>query len=253
MAFCTNCGKELSADAKFCSECGEKVNVQSSTQTAQRKTVYDGEVHKCPNCGDIIDAYETVCDSCGFEIRGRKSTSVVHELSLKLESAQDAHRKEELIRTFYIPNTREDIHEYFILALSQVKIGGINTDAWMVKLEQAYQKAELAFPDTQEFEHLKILYKKAQVLNKKNSTLSSIRGIGKHFKSGYTWALLFLVISMFSGLIYSFAENSEFLSDLTYISRILALIIALVTLCKSTLRSVVKFFSNIGKTLNNKK
>ena len=65
-----------------------------------RKVGYEGERRKSPNCGDIIDPYETVCEACGFEIRGRKTTSVVHELSLKLEKTDDARKKDELIRNF---------------------------------------------------------------------------------------------------------------------------------------------------------
>ena len=159
-----------------------------------RKVGYEGEIRKCPNCGDIVDPYETVCEACGFEIRGRKTTSVVHELSLKLERTDDAEKKDELIRTFYIPNTKEDIHEFFILAMSNIKVGGINTNAWMVKLEQAFQKAELSFSGTQEFDRLKTLYEKAQAMNRTKKAVGVLKWVGRCFKSGYAWALLFAAI-----------------------------------------------------------
>ena len=124
---------------------------------------------------------------------------MVHELSLKLEKTDDAQKKDELIRTFYIPNTKEDIHEFFILALSNIKIGGMNTDAWMVKLEQAYQKAELSFNSSQEFDRLKTLYEKAHSMNRTNKTV-------RFLKSGYVWALLFVAIG---GCMLAISEDFE--------------------------------------------
>ena len=107
-----------------------------------------------------------------------------------------------MIRTFYIPNTKEDILEFFILALSQVKIGGMNTDAWMVKLEQAYQKAELSFYGTQEFDRLKPMYEHARQMNRKNATINTISsGLIKLFQSGYAWAVLLSLIGLFFLLI----------------------------------------------------
>ena len=43
MAYCMNCGQQLPEGAKFCSSCGTATG-EVKTETAQRKTVYDGEL-----------------------------------------------------------------------------------------------------------------------------------------------------------------------------------------------------------------
>ena len=75
-------------------------------------------------------------------------------------------------------------------------MGGVNSNAWMVKLEQAYQKAELAFGNSQEFERLKTLYQNAQSMNRTNKTYGFIKAFCHCFKSGYAWALLFVAIGV---------------------------------------------------------
>lgn len=195
MTYCINCGKELVEGAKFCANCGKAVEINSST--SQRKTVYDGEIHKCPNCGSILGAYDSVCEVCGYERRGAKAVGSVRELQAKLENlyAKRPQRKvhtiftqalrggqissvdEEivgLIKNFSIPNNKEDIMEFIILASSNIdmKVYSVNSqqyqtfnpaqreisDAWLAKYEQAYQKARLMFGGTQDFLNIQGVY-----------------------------------------------------------------------------------------------
>lgn len=160
MAFCSNCGRQLADGAKFCFECGSKVNAHESEGT-QRKTVYDGEIHKCPNCGDLLDPFEIKCDACGYELRSAKATDSVKEFERKLENAKSANARIALIRTFTIPNAKEDIYDFFILAISNIEAGGDEIDAWLAKLEQTYQKARLLFGSNADFSYFQELYDKA--------------------------------------------------------------------------------------------
>ncbi len=202
MAFCSNCGKELATGAKFCFECGTPVAGGTTASSTERRTVYDGEIHKCPNCGDTIDAYESVCETCGYEIRGRVATSVAHELVIKLEKIDNVQKKAELIQNFYIPNTKEDIYEFIILASSNIKVGGENARAWFAKLEQAYQKAILSFGNTKDFNYCQQLYITAQRTHRINFLL-------RLMKSGYFWALLVSFTGLIMNLLADLFDNPD--------------------------------------------
>lgn len=160
MAFCSNCGHQLADGAKFCFECGAKVTAPEPKET-QRKMVYDGEIHKCPNCGDLMDPFEIKCDACGYELRSAKATNSVKEFESKLENAKSVNARIALIKTFAIPNAQEDIYDFFILAISNIEAGGDETDAWLAKLEQTYQKARLLFGSNADFSYFQELYDKA--------------------------------------------------------------------------------------------
>ncbi len=192
MPFCMNCGQQLPEEAKFCAGCGTAVNVIN--QNTQRKTVYEGEIHKCPNCGDIIGAYEPVCKSCGYEIRDRKASNSIRELANKIQeiektrartnqnplkmlyfgqSITDTDKKiVSLVSSFPIPNNKEDLYEFFVLSYSNINVDVYDTggdikendarlaisNAWKAKLEQAYQKAKLIFVDDIRMGEIQALY-----------------------------------------------------------------------------------------------
>ena len=173
MAFCKNCGKQVADDAKFCNECGSQIKVE---QQEKRKTVFEGEIHKCPNCGGILKSFMSHCNSCGFEIRNIKRESPVKELIKKIEKAKDVKEKNEIIANFYIPNTKEDIYDFFILAVTNLEDKNYeNDDAWLVKLEQTYHKAKLSFGNTSEFEYIEKTYKAVIKRQSSHKFLKNIR------------------------------------------------------------------------------
>jgi len=192
MAYCTNCGSFVEDGAKFCGKCGAKMTGQSSDTNAQhkrirgsqRETIYEGEIHKCPNCGATLAAFVKSCPECGYELRGAASAYSVQEFSRSYASASSNSQKIDLIRTFVIPNTKEDILEFVILASSNINAssysrdnvvvsGGVSqqdiTDAWMAKFEQAHQKANLMLTDDPYLDKINKLYvdKKKELGNAK--------------------------------------------------------------------------------------
>lgn len=196
MAFCINCGQELAEGAKFCANCGKAVTGESTT--SQRKTVYEGNLHKCPNCGEVLNSFVTNCPTCGHEIRDTQGVSSVRQLAIKLEQLESKRppkkstnifaqtfsggtqlqsideQKIDLIRNFSIPNTKEDVLEFIVLAAANIdlKVYGLYSsryqmldparrelsDAWLAKLEQADQKAEIMFGHTQEYLSMRNVY-----------------------------------------------------------------------------------------------
>ena len=174
MAFCINCGQELTEGAKFCGNCGKAVSDDNSSN--QRKTVYDGEIHKCPNCGEMLNSFVTNCPTCGYELRGVKTNSPIEELAKKVENASSLGEKIELITNFYVPNTKEDIYDFFILAVSNLEDNNYDTDdAWRAKLEQTYHKAKIAFGNTKEFAYIDRLYHKTRTTVSKRGVPTFIR------------------------------------------------------------------------------
>lgn len=227
MAFCTNCGCRLAEGAKFCFECGAKIGNPADTRAEARKPVYDGEIYRCPNCGDILDAYESVCQTCGYERRGARATSSVQELAQKLEAIESQRplkkksifsqvftqgslsktdeQKINLIQSFPIPNTKEDIMEFAVMAISNVDPDAFRTannptpydmaskqaisNAWLSKFEQAYQKGNLMFGGSSELENVYSLY-----IAKKKSIKRNKNGIWMVLFFGFGCMILLLVL-----------------------------------------------------------
>ena len=245
MQFCPYCGTKLDDGARFCKNCGEAVanNAQEPQKPkcekrieenpTERKTVYEGYVHKCPMCGVVREAFLKVCPACGHEIRDLKSSTSVREFALKLEAisaqkmptfeekksvmkmvfgkdfkeedeAKEAlrrfeHQKDEekasLIINFSVPNSKEDIMEFMILAASNIDVkkglDDVVTKAWISKLDQVYQRAEITLSGHPDFVQIKGIYdrKKKELKNKKlKGVLGWVGGVaGWFFLLGLLW------------------------------------------------------------------
>lgn len=83
MVYCPKCGEQLNDDANFCQKCGQTVSI-TITKTAERKIVYEGEVHKCPSCGTDLPSFTAICPGCGHEINSQKISPDVKEFIEKI-------------------------------------------------------------------------------------------------------------------------------------------------------------------------
>lgn len=162
MPFCTNCGAKIADGAKFCTNCGGAVNSRTGNK---REVVYDGNIHKCPTCGETLSAFVSVCPTCGYEIRGKSAADSVQTFYRDLNRAQTTEQKDRMIRNFPVPNTKEDIIEFMILASSNI-LGEDERDiyeAWLAKFEQTYQKALILFSGDPDFSRIQQIYENCQV------------------------------------------------------------------------------------------
>ena len=98
------------------------------------------KVKKCPNCGEVIPAMAIKCNSCGYEFRDVEASSSIRKLFEQLNAidsqrvgelntmgmAEDPilNKKKEVIRTFPVPNSKEDILEFLSLAFPNAKTKG---------------------------------------------------------------------------------------------------------------------------------
>lgn len=197
MAFCRQCGSKLADGSKFCEKCGCPVLRQTDKHSGsgERQQEYVGKIYKCPNCGEVLKSFTRNCPACGFELRGVKPASAVKEFSLKLEAIESRREYEppkgfyklaaaneqisktdeqkiNLIKSFAVPNTAEDMLEFMILATANVNVKvydgffspsaskgekAIN-NAWISKINQVYEKAKISHGEERVFQEVISLY-----------------------------------------------------------------------------------------------
>ena len=136
-----------------------------------------GDVRKCPGCGAIVESFTTRCPDCGHEFKNVESVVSISNLFEKLESLEAQkvykqrrwgedidnsdeidYKKANIIRTFPIPTTKEDILEFLSMAAPLGKKKGFFASdesfgeeelrkAWREKCEQVIIKARFSMRD----------------------------------------------------------------------------------------------------------
>lgn len=181
--FCAQCGNQLDDTDKFCNICGKAIVRED-----------DKIQNKCPNCGGLLEILKGKCIYCGADIvskHGSSSMSNFKNELIMLENTREYRRSLnqgvisntdkkiiDLIKNYPVPNTKEEIFEFFILATSNVNMinykdeyegtSNLNyevnkeiAEAWKVKCDQLYLKARLVL-DKNDFEKLEQMYKETK-------------------------------------------------------------------------------------------
>ena len=123
-------------------------------------------IHNCPCCGEILNSFVSNCPCCGYELRGDTATSSVTKIYEDLSNTVDSEQRNFMIRNFPIPNTKEDIVEFMLLASSNM-VGDESQDifeAWVAKIEQCYKKALLSFKNDNDIRSIQQIYDECQTL-----------------------------------------------------------------------------------------
>ena len=166
-------------------------NSQSEKPITQKSSK---TTNKCPNCQANIDASSTTCDYCKYDIVNRQSNASIQHLFQLLNDAEEERKNDpdgvfssigkvfseafsditgpgkvdrkkiEIISSFPIPTTKNDILEFLALAYPKAKqIGNFftrNSDknklhnrfaqVWKSKCEQIILKAKFSMKDDNE-------------------------------------------------------------------------------------------------------
>ena len=190
---------------------------ETMEQMRQQKEAERAESSKCPGCGQPLNGMVAICPLCGYELRGasdegsvvefarqlnkleRGRNSVIDSLS-KTFSGRTSNPTDERIaghiRNYVVPNTKEDVFEFMLLAASNLDASAIAKlqkrkgifgasnamqqerdgiselvlTAWLNKFEQTYQRAKIAFGGDSDFKQIQNLYdeKMAEIETAKN-------------------------------------------------------------------------------------
>ncbi|MBS5111327.1 MAG: zinc ribbon domain-containing protein [Coprobacillus cateniformis] len=153
---CPNCGAVINQTTAICPECGMRITGQAAVSSMQAFK-------------DQLMAIEST--------RSGKSAKM-------LDYSPDPAdmKKLSLIRSYPIPNSVDDILEFMLLAIANVdvqlskntasnkfknwgktmetsvSIGKTISDAWVSKMQQAYQKAVITFPNDPMFDAIEQMY-----------------------------------------------------------------------------------------------
>jgi RNA polymerase subunit RPABC4/transcription elongation factor Spt4 len=210
MAFCSNCGTQLQDGVKFCPSCGILAGGAAPALKPAAEKV--GNIRKCPACGAEVPSMTVVCPSCGHEFSSVQVANSVQAFFERIDAVDQeiyeqkttegilsktlgglgkisgfekvlgpsagGKRKIALVEGYPIPNSKEDILEFIVLAASRfqrlpTKSWGrrlrdeatLLDIAWKTKCEQAYNKAKLSFGSDQDtIANIESILKKKKII-----------------------------------------------------------------------------------------
>ena len=202
--FCEKCGKSLKS--KDSTEKEEKTEIKKESKQKKDEPIKKSKkiVIKCPNCNNSLKSFESECPYCHTELRNIKASDSLENFSRELTKLQTRplpqyqgeeslmkrligqdlnyenketfekqvrkDRENEISRfisNYPIPNTKEDLLEFMILARSNYDISDSYTlrKTWESKMKQILEKANLSLKHSKDLDRITELYEKRKSLS----------------------------------------------------------------------------------------
>ena len=123
----------------------QKEEKEKASKSAPKSDKY-GSIRKCPACGAIVGAFKGICPECGFEFTEVDANLSSKKLYDALSKESNTKKKQEIIETFPLPNTKADLLE-FMTALKP-RILDQNSElanAYYKKYAECIEKARVSF------------------------------------------------------------------------------------------------------------
>lgn len=183
--FCHICGKPVSGTTNESKSARIEEYVGKVFKCPNCGAVITESTIICPECGFEITGREAVSSVKRFEeelmkLESKRSGGLLNKITRSSDAIDN--QKLTLIKNFPIPNSVTDIKEFIFLSIANIdaklssqsmgskfsKFMNSNdndmmmakkiSDAWVAKMEQAYQKALVSFPNDPGFETLQNIY-----------------------------------------------------------------------------------------------
>ena len=219
MAFCQNCGSELSDGAKFCANCGTPVGqIQKIESESKRKQEFIGSVRKCPNCGTQIPSLTAVCPTCGHEFANVGESEILKKFQEGFTN-YEGQMQEDFILSFQVPNTREDLGNFLTLIYTMLNSEFFNATedsigkikALSAKFQEICDKIKTVLPERDPLRAKAIEYMKSindRAMEEKKNVKKRNKFKNRH-PILHKFIIGIIIMSVFSEIDYVIQDRKE--------------------------------------------
>ena len=129
---------------------------------------------RCPNCGAVLSDVGMKCPECGYVFETLSANLSSRKLFEELRSAKNNEQKIQLIKSFPIPNSKEDLLEFLLMSRPYLNNSkGPLASAYLIKYAECIGRCKQFFPNDPDFsEHIvsyeKVLKNNDSKKNKRN-------------------------------------------------------------------------------------